>query len=166
MTEAQREKHRSYERKANMSQERYQRKLEYNRLRYANFSPDERMKALEAMRSNPKSRWANMSPEQRRAKLDRDNATRRLRPANHRATHLQRNYGLTEEDYALMLAGQGGGCSICGVPPNGKHLVVDHDHITGKVRALLCAPCNATLGNMKDSPSLLRAAADYIERHK
>jgi hypothetical protein len=61
-----------------------------------------------------------------------------------------------------MLAAQGGLCAICQVAPAAQ---VDHDHVTGAVRALLCFNCNGGLGQFKDDAAVLRAAADYVERH-
>lgn len=85
----------------------------------------------------------------------------------------KRYYGLTSEDYGRMLAEQGSVCAICFKPeiritPKGDltTLHVDHDHVTGKVRALLCYKCNSMLGGVDDSPEILRAAADYIEKHR
>lgn len=40
---------------------------------------------------------------------------------------------------------------------------MDHDHITGALRGLLCNFCNRALGNMRDNPVALRQAADYLE---
>jgi|SRR5882672_5089611 len=54
-------------------------------------------------------------------------------------------------------------CAICGKPPGSKALDIDHDHSTGVVRGLLCNNCNRGLGRLKDSPSLLREAALYLE---
>ena len=62
-----------------------------------------------------------------------------------------------------MLAEQGGLCAICGVAPAAH---VDHDHETGAVRALLCFNCNGGLGQFKDDPAVLRAAAGYVEEHR
>lgn len=78
-------------------------------------------------------------------------------------------YGLTEADYEEMLAAQGGGCMICGSleAMKGRPDVsfrVDHDHTTGAVRGLLCAPCNSGLGHFKDNPDLLMRAAAYLTR--
>jgi hypothetical protein len=63
-----------------------------------------------------------------------------------------------------MLKAQGGQCAICREPPNPKiSLHVDHDHRTGRVRGLLCFTCNNGLGQLQDSPVLLRKAAAYVE---
>ncbi len=85
---------------------------------------------------------------------------------------LRRNYGLTIEDYQSLYEAQGGRCKVCGIPRKSRleidaHrndvLHVDHSHKTGKVRGLLCRSCNHGLGCMKDDPSVLRAAAEYLE---
>lgn len=59
---------------------------------------------------------------------------------------------------------QGSKCAICQRPAD-KHtrLVVDHDHQTGYVRGLLCTQCNNAIGQLQDSPDLLRQAALYLE---
>ena len=62
-----------------------------------------------------------------------------------------------------MLAAQDGLCAICGTAPAAH---VDHDHETGAVRQLLCFHCNGGLGQFRDDPVVLRAAADYVERHR
>jgi len=75
-------------------------------------------------------------------------------------------YGMNGDEVAAMTSAQGGRCSICGrIPREGRVLVIDHDHDTGVVRALLCRQCNIMLGCAKDDPDVLRAAADYLERH-
>ena len=61
-----------------------------------------------------------------------------------------------------MLEAQGGLCAICRERP-AEH--VDHDHLTGKVRAMLCFCCNQALGNLRDRADLARAAAAYVEHH-
>ena len=80
---------------------------------------------------------------------------------------LTRNYGLKPGQYDEMVKAQGGACAICGTTDSGgRKWHVDHDHETGKVRDLLCSPCNLGIGKMQDDPARLRAAADYIERHR
>lgn len=51
-------------------------------------------------------------------------------------------------------------CAICTTE---KQLVGDHDHVTGKPRGILCRNCNLAIGNLFDSPTLLRKAAQYLE---
>jgi hypothetical protein len=42
---------------------------------------------------------------------------------------------------------------------------VDHDHVTGDPRELLCSFCNHGLGNFKDSVQLMQVAIAYLEKH-
>lgn len=56
-----------------------------------------------------------------------------------------------------------GKCDICGVEDK---LRIDHDHLTGKIRGLLCNECNLGLGKFQDDVSRLREAAVYVERHR
>lgn len=82
------------------------------------------------------------------------------------ANKLKREFRLTVEQYNLMLEAQGGVCYLCRNPdPDGKKLAVDHCHTHGNIRGLLCRSCNTGIGLLKDSPDLLRRAADYIETH-
>ena len=80
-----------------------------------------------------------------------------------RGYHLKRRYGISSVEADDMLAGQGGLCGICRAAPA---VHVDHDHVTGAVRALLCFNCNGGLGQFRDDPDVLRAAADYVEHHR
>ena len=74
--------------------------------------------------------------------------------------HLKRRYGLNSAEVAAMIEAQRGLCAIC-LLPDPEH--VDHDHETGRVRAILCFNCNGGLGQFKDRPDLLRRGADYLE---
>ncbi len=83
---------------------------------------------------------------------------------------LERNYGITLSQYDSLLKEQSGVCAICKSPPsnNGKRatgrLHVDHNHLTGKIRGLLCSNCNTAMGLLKDNVLILRASIDYILR--
>ena len=68
--------------------------------------------------------------------------------------------------YDRLIAAQDGKCALCGCPEGEQRLRVDHDHTTGKVRALLCHKCNQALGFFDDQPWLLRKAAAYLEYHR
>jgi hypothetical protein len=93
-----------------------------------------------------------------------------VEPDERRINHVQEKYGMKPEEFLAMCVAQNGGCAICGESAvsarNGraKYLCVDHCHETGKVRGLLCGPCNLAIGNMRDNPALLRLAASYLER--
>ena len=71
-----------------------------------------------------------------------------------------KKYGISEEDYEYFLESQGKTCAIC--KEGGKPLVIDHNHITGKVRGLLCRDCNIGLGFFKDSIYSLEWAVSYL----
>lgn len=78
----------------------------------------------------------------------------------------RRRYGLSLDEYSRLSAAQRGLCAICGSTPhehNSRQLVVDHDHVTGKIRGLLCHKCNSGLGMFKDSPHLLKLALVYLQ---
>jgi DNA repair exonuclease SbcCD ATPase subunit len=87
---------------------------------------------------------------------------------NRNAKRVVSRYGLTVEEYNKLLEQQGYACAICGTPhydESGKRLSIDHNHAKGltAIRGLLCANCNFGLGLFKDSPTILRAAAEYLE---
>lgn len=86
---------------------------------------------------------------------------------------MRRRYGITLAERTALLASQGGMCAGCGGGPlvfikgrtgatrTGAH--VDHDHVTGKVRGILCGRCNLALGYYE---SVLPWAADYLEKSR
>lgn len=71
-------------------------------------------------------------------------------------------YDLTLDDYKNMLNKQSHVCAICKQKNGDKDLFVDHDHITGEVRGLLCRQCNFGIGHFKDNPDLTSAATRYL----
>jgi hypothetical protein len=104
---------------------------------------------------------------QQRAQYALDHADRPERPRKLnrqttetiKAAHFRRNYGISACEVAEMTERQAGCCAICGQPAD---LVVDHDHDTGRTRALLCQGCNLGLGQFQDDPERLMAAAAYL----
>ena len=107
------------------------------------------------------------------AQWKRDNRARANE--NNRISRRRVNYGLEPEQLAEILAAQGGVCAICSTdtPGGSGGWHVDHDHACcpgqkscGKcIRGLLCVNCNLGIGQLKDTPALLRKAADYLEAH-
>ena len=92
----------------------------------------------------------------------------RMPPDAKYGRHLKQNYGITIEDYDQMYAEQDGKCAICSEPRSSRGktcLHVDHDHDTGKVRALLCIQCNVGIGMLKTDPQILELARNYLIEH-
>jgi hypothetical protein len=67
--------------------------------------------------------------------------------------------GVTDDEYARLLAAQGGHCALCPNVPKTRRLHVDHDHATGRVRGLLCYRCNRALPSYVTTDWLMRAAS-------
>lgn len=97
---------------------------------------------------------------------------RQKNPERDKANNLRRQFGLTLADYERMGEVQQWRCAVCngfettkdkdGGP---RRMPVDHDHKTGKIRALLCTQCNRGLGLFSDSIEKLEAAAAYLRKH-
>lgn len=83
-----------------------------------------------------------------------------------RIKSLQKRYGLSIEQYNLLLVAQNNGCAICGSTNNNRPLFVDHNHTTGELRALLCSTCNSALGMLNENVELILKMVDYINKYK
>jgi hypothetical protein len=108
----------------------------------------------------------------RRGWVKRD---RKIKYEKWRRIELRRKYqkyGLTEGWYDEQLVRQNGVCAICGKPETRLHnmtktlmpLSVDHNHITQRVRGLLCWSCNLTLHRVEDS-GWLKQSLDYLQKY-
>lgn len=84
---------------------------------------------------------------------------------------LKREYNLSLEEYDLLLVKQSNVCAICkksetafvkGSKTEIKPLAVDHDHITNKVRGLLCQKCNMGIGLLNHNIKSLQSAIIYL----
>ena len=82
-----------------------------------------------------------------------------------RNQQLRKRYGITLDTFKAMLAEQGGRCVVCAkdISMGGRGCHVDHDHATGKVRTILCAGCNTTIGRIERVG--LAAFATYLETY-
>ncbi len=85
---------------------------------------------------------------------------------------LKKRYGITIDQYRSMLKLQDNKCAICNneekvIRKNGRvmQLSIDHDHITGKARELLCMACNNVIGRANDSTYILLRAILYLKKH-
>ena len=92
-------------------------------------------------------------------------------PDVQKSGHLRRTFNLTADEYSALFVSQNGVCAACGNSEtrtdhrNGdcKDLAVDHDHATGKIRALLCSSCNIALGLLQDDPERIERLLRYIQ---
>lgn len=95
----------------------------------------------------------------------------RLRSLKYRLAHpyrfelnrIARDFGLTKHQYEELLQSQQGLCYICG--DQLKNLNIDHCHVSGKVRKLLCKACNLGLGFFRDDINSLEKAIAYLKEH-
>lgn len=78
---------------------------------------------------------------------------------------IKTRYGLTPADFGTLLQEQDSRCAICTVSFEEEDPHIDHCHKTGKIRGLLCSPCNRGIGQLRDDPQILMTAAKYLERN-
>lgn len=82
---------------------------------------------------------------------------------------LKKRYYIKEEDYKLLLIKQNYKCAICQKEIDKydidlrRKLVIDHNHITGKVRGLLCITCNTMISKCDKNSDILYKAIDYLK---
>ena len=119
------------------------------------------------------SRKYNASHKAERSQAQREK--RALDPNLNKLTeykrHLKKRYKISWEVYLLLVEKQNNCCAICGIEFEDiltckKKPHVDHDHITGKVRGVLCGSCNTGIGHLRDSLEVVEAAAAYLKKHQ
>lgn len=107
--------------------------------------------------------WVAANPEMAAAQRLRA----RLRKMQRKTENsLKFNYNVTADQYARLSESQDNLCAICRKPNDTartKRLFVDHNHTTGRLRALLCHSCNAGLGYFKEDPALFLRAVAYLK---
>lgn len=117
-------------------------------------------------------RKLNLSPEEwleRRRQQARDTYHRCRKTPEYRRKrkiyNLKHRFGLSEQEYNQMFIDQKGRCAICDRHQSefNRGLYVDHCHITGKVRKLLCCTCNTFLGAIKDCPEKAAKVQEYLK---
>jgi hypothetical protein len=124
----------------------------------------ERDKARVAYATDP-----GRAREKARRWYHRNQAQAQVAARTHARRRRASELGLTITECDAILAR---GCAICGAHPDDadysftRGLHMDHDHASGQARDALCHGCNSALGLMGDDPERLRAAADYLERHR
>jgi hypothetical protein len=111
--------------------------------------------------------------EENKEKLYNYNLVRNIKKAEHLKEYRKNyystfkkydRYGITRDDYELLLENQGNKCKICESEfTTESEIRIDHNHDTNQVRGLLCHSCNVALGHMRDSVELLEKAISYLK---
>lgn len=106
--------------------------------------------------------WRKQNPEKRKEQQKRENS----KDYNHNK-HLKTVYGITRQEYMYLFNKQHGNCKICGKHQSEltKRLFVDHCHVTGKIRGLLCHHCNSMLGYSRDNIDILQLGINYLKEN-
>ena len=105
--------------------------------------------------------WRKRNPEAAKENAEHQSLLRRFS-----------NHGLTLDQYHSLVEKQDFRCIVCSVVPDdsygGSHdgFHIDHDHVSGRVRGLLCKHCNVGIGMLKDSEEVLLSAVEYLRSHK
>lgn len=86
---------------------------------------------------------------------------RKTNPDKYTEQDRKYKYGVTKEQYLLLLKKQDSKCAICLIKDK---LEIDHDHVTNKIRGLLCGRCNRAIGLFKDNPENTARATAYLEK--
>ncbi len=143
--------------------------LECCRIRNARYRKDHPEQVKEGNKD-----WYQRYKERRHQDPEFDEAEQKRLNQYHRATWLLRKcrqYGITIAQYEAMYEAQGGLCAICHRPETIENqwgviaLAIDHNHITDKVRGLLCKECNTKLAVLEDLEYVI-AAQRYLEQYR
>lgn len=125
------------------------------------YSDPAKRRAYEIKRNERRN--ANPEAKARAALLAKEARKRNPRAARNRQLKCQ--FGITIDQFEQMVVEQDNRCAICSkeflTTPH-----VDHDHVTLRVRKLLCLACNTGLGNFRDSTELLQKASEYLMEFK
>lgn len=90
----------------------------------------------------------------------------RSNPDNEKNNKLKNRYGITLAERNQIIKEQYECCAICNsLLATARNVHLDHNHISGLVRGVLCQPCNIGLGGFKDSIEALENAIEYLKKH-
>lgn len=116
-----------------------------------------------------KARARNETIEEREKRIQkRKEGAPAKRKLSQWRVHIRNTLGATPEMYDAMYVSQGGKCAICATTePGGRRtrFSIDHCHITGAIRGLLCVACNSGLGYFRDDKDRLTTAISYLTRY-
>ncbi len=116
--------------------------------------------------------WRNNNPDKVKALNERKKPKRDLYyndPENklkYRKKFIEKSFGIDYSVYEQLQEEQNNLCAICNKPQIStrlNYLCVDHNHVTGKVRGLLCSSCNRGIGLLNDDINILERAVEYLK---
>ena len=179
LTDVQRARHAEGERRRRAAHPLTKEQLAARRARSAAMTKEQRVEKNRRERSKPGylerrraavKRWRIRHLEKQREaeKSKRARRVARMTPTERKTWQRRYNrkaaYGLTQEAYDALFLKQGGLCMVCRDPLRdaGRGTHIDHDHVTRRVRGILCRECNLGLGHFRDSHERLSAAAAYL----
>lgn len=99
-------------------------------------------------------RWSKANPETIREYRAKDKWTLKKRCKRH---------GISETEFWSIYEEQDGTCPVCDKAVEAEDSAIDHNHNTGKVRGILCKPCNRGIGLLGDNPKTMIRAAAYLQ---
>ena len=103
--------------------------------------------------------WGQLNKERFREYHKQYNIENKIKQQEYHRVRRLNSYGLTLEDFNILVTKQNGVCLIC---DHESKLVVDHDHESGAVRGLLCRRCNSGIGMFDDSVERIKKALQYL----
>jgi hypothetical protein len=115
--------------------------------------------------------WAAANPDkvytEKRKQQVRD--WKAAHPGYQRDHQREKKYGLSKEAFNALLETQNFQCAACRTDLtvlSNKNIHVDHCHVIGRVRGIICHGCNTSLGLMRNDPNLIRRLALYLDGRK
>ncbi len=120
-----------------------------------------------ARRDTPARRAQGRAAQRRYYERNKARFREQYDRVKHRDWWLRRNYGISLVEWDALFEAQIRRCAICGSasPSSTKGWHTDHDHVSGKVRGILCHPCNTTLGRLEKAADGLLARLRRIEEY-
>lgn len=112
---------------------------------------------------NCTTKWSRENYKKNSSKLLKASKLWRLRNPLNRLSNKLKAYNLTLAQYEDMRERQAYCCAVCGIPEAALHnrLSVDHCHVTGRVRSLLCSNCNTAFGLLKENNRIIKYLLEY-----
>jgi hypothetical protein len=124
----------------------------------------------EAARKRAREAYLRNHDENKKSSRERLKKARESNPDSFKEHKLKSTYGISMDEFFVLIDSQGHRCLICARQISGKvnpkelKAFVDHNHKTGAVRGVLCLYCNSVIGYCREDKLVLLAAIDYLKK--